>query len=106
MLRGDFSCPEATGAYGKILEEEEEEGGKVGQPVQGEGPLLTGEGCPGQELLSLGGTALLLLGPWQEALRQDFRTSCVWGVGVEGSGWGDERTSLTKLEVACLLASF
>ena len=77
----------------------------AGEPCR-EGPLLAGEGCPGQELLSLGGTALLLLGPWQEALRQDFRTSCVWGVGVEGSGWGDERTSLTKLEVACLLASF
>ena len=58
--------------------------GEVGQLVQGEGPLLAGEGCLGQELLSLGGTALLLLGSRQETLRQDFRTSCVWG----GGSWG------------------
>ena len=61
--------------------------GKLGSQSRGEGPLLAGEGFPGQELLSLGGTALLLLGPWQEALRQDFRTSCVCVWGWELKKW-------------------
>ena len=57
----------------------------MGSQSRGEGPLLAGEGFPGQELLSLGGTALLLLGPLagsSQARLQNQLCVCL-GVGVE-----------------------